>query len=591
MPNGYDCSGWATRNDIQCSDGRFIRRNAFKDQDGTTVPLVWMHQHSNPENVLGHALLENRDEGVYAYCYFNESEAGQTAKTLVNHGDVEAFSINANRLTENGHDVLHGIIREVSLVLAGANPGALIENVISHGEELSDEAIIFNDGGIELNHADDKNDKKNKEEKPVDNTEEKKTVDKDEETVKDVFNTLNEKQKKVVYALIGQAISDEEDGKTDDKEEKEMKHNVFETDEKKEEGTLTHAEMTDIITTARNTTGSLKEAAISHGAGDVTYGIRDIDYLFPEAKNLNTQPEFIKRDTEWVDDVMSNVHHSPFARIKSMFANITADEARAKGYVKGRRKIEEVFGLLKRTTTPQTVYKKQKLDRDDIIDITDFDVVAWIKSEMRMMLDEELARAYLIGDGRPSTSEDKIDETHIRPIWTDDDLFTIKAPITLEPGDGDKERAKKFIRTAIKARKNYKGSGNLTLYTYEDVITDCLLLEDRNERVIYDTMEKLATALRVKKIVTVPVMEGQTRVKNGYQYTLMGLFVNLKDYTVGADKGGSVSLFDDFDINYNQMIYLIETRCSGALTKPYSAIAVEIKETAPNDEDDTEPQG
>lgn len=570
----YDFSGWATRNDLRCSDGRTIRRDAFKHNDGQTVPLVWNHQHNDPLNVLGHALLENRNEGVYAYCKFNDTESGQNAKLLVQHGDVSQLSIYANQLKQQGSDVLHGAIREVSLVLAGANPGAFIDSVIKHGEESEEEAIIYTGEDIDICHAEEQKEEKEKE--PV--AEETKNPA-NEKTVADVFNELTEEQKTVVYAMIGQALEDA--GEADDENEggnEEMKHNVFDQ-ETAQENVLTHADMTAIISDAKRY-GSMKEAFLAHAEGDIeiaekvqNYGINGTDWLFPEARLVNTPPEFIQREMGWVKKVMAGVHHSPFSRIKSMFADITEADARAKGYIKGKLKKEEVFGLLKRTTTPTTIYKKQKMDRDDVIDITDFDVIAWLKAEMRMMLDEEIARAILIGDGRGTDSDDKINEMHIRPIWTDADLFTIKKTVET-PADGDEsDRAKAFIRAAIKARKDYKGSGEPTLYTTEDMLTDCLLIEDNMGRVIYDSVEKLRNVLRVKEIVTVPVMEGVKRADG--TIALMGLIVNLKDYNVGADKGGAVSMFDDFDIDYNQQKYLIETRCSGALIKPYSAIALE----------------
>ena len=590
----FDFSGWATRNDLKCSDGRIIRKDAFKGNNGQKVPLVWNHQHTDPNEVLGHAILENRDEGVYAYCKFNETESGQTAKLLVQHGDVNALSIYANQLKQQGPNVMHGNIRELSLVLAGANPGAFIESIIKHGEESDEEAIIFTGENVslahagcgestesteqpaeeELKHADKANEKK---EDPKMADEAKKTEG-GEKTVADVFNELTEEQKTVVYAMIGQALEDAGNG-NDDSEggNEEMKHNVFDTDTDNQENVLSHDAMQTIIGDAKRF-GSLKESFLAH-ADD--YGITNIDYLFPEAKSLNTPPEFIKREMGWVQKVMSGVHHTPFSRIKSMFADITEDEARAKGYIKGKLKKEEVFSLLKRTTTPTTIYKKQKLDRDDVIDITDFDVVAWLKSEMRMMLDEEIARAILVGDGRLASSDDKINESNIRPIWKDEDLYNIKSTIEVDAAATPDQKAKAFIRACIKSRKNYKGSGTPTLYTTEDVLTDCLLLQDLNGRIIYDTEEKLRTALRVSAIVTVPVMEGLKRNdEEGNNLDLMGIIVNLADYNVGADKGGAINMFDDFDIDYNQQKYLIETRCSGALIKPFSAITLEMKTKA-----------
>jgi HK97 family phage prohead protease len=574
----FDFSGWATRNNLKCSDGRTIIKDAFKQDDGQTVPLVWNHQHNDPLNVLGHALLENREEGVYAYCKFNETESGMNAKLLVEHGDVSALSIYANQLKQQGPNVLHGAIREVSLVLAGANPGAFIDSVVSHGEDSDEEAIIFTGEDISLYHAD-----------------KTKKKPEDEETVADVFNTLNEKQKTVVYAMIGQALEENKEPEDNNKEpednnkepednnkepednnnnnddskggKKVMKHNVFDKEDTHED-VLSHSDMEAIFADAKRY-GSLKDSALAHG-------IENIDYLFPDAQNVTNTPQFIQRDMGWVQKVMSSVHHTPFSRIKSIFADITEEDARAKGYIKGHLKKEEVFSMLKRATTPTTIYKKQKLDRDDVIDITDFDVVAWLKSEMRVMLDEEIARATLVGDGRLASSDDKINEQNIRPIWNDAELYTIKAPITVAANATADQKAKEFIRTAIKSRKNYKGSGEPTLYTTDDVLTDCLLLEDTTGRVIYDSVDKLTIALRVKEIITVPVMENLSRVDGTTTYGLMGIIVNLNDYNIGADKGGAVNMFDDFDIDYNAQKYLIETRCSGALIKPYSAIALEL---------------
>lgn len=600
MNEQYDFSGWATRNNILCSDGRTIRKDAFKHNDGKVVPLVWNHDHNDPFNVLGHATLENREEGVYVYGLFNDTEQGKNAKQLVQHGDIEALSIWANKLKQQGGDVLHGDIKEVSLVLSGANIGAYIDSVIKHGEESDDEAIIYSGEELTLSHADDKKEdskvateekkEEKKEEQSTSTTEEKKDSenkepkkkesDKKEETIQDVIDSLDEKQKTVVYGLLGKALgekdSKEEKPETKTKEEeKEMKHNVFDNEDNKQENVLSHSEMETIIKDAKRY-GSLKESFLQHAD---TYGIDDIDYLFPDARTVTNQPEFIKREMGWVDKVMNGTHHTPFSRIKSIFADITEDEARAKGYIKGRLKKEEVFGLLKRTTTPTTIYKKQKLDRDDVVDIIDFDVVAWLKTEMRMMLNEEIARAILVGDGRGSSEDDKINETNIRPVWKDEDLYTIKSRLNITSSSTADDKAKAFIRAAIKSRKDYKGSGTPTLFTTEDVLTDCLLLEDKNGRVIYDTVDKLATALRVKEIVTVPVMENLRRQGTGSeaskQFDLYGIIVNLVDYNVGADKGGAVSMFDDFDIDYNQQKYLIETRCSGALVKPYSAIVLE----------------
>lgn len=578
MAKTYDFSGWATKNDLRCSDGRTIRKDAFKHNDGQTVPLVWNHLHNDPGNVLGHALLENRPEGVYAYCSLNNTQAGRDAREEIIHGDVKALSIYANQLKQIGGDVIHGAIREVSLVLAGANPGAFIDSILIHGEESPDEAVIFTGEELELAHAEEEeveeapaeevkdeiahaDEPKEKAEEPEEKKENEKMAD--ERTVGDVIETMNEEQKKVMYALIAQALDEAKNNEG----EKEMKQNVFENDMENEDQVLTHSEFAEILGDAKRL-GSMKDAFLQHG-------IENIDYLFPDAKNLDTPPQLINREMGWVKKVMGAVHHTPFSRIKSMEANLTEDDARAKGYIKGNFKKEQVFALLKRTTTPQTIYKKQKLDRDDVIDITDFDVVAWIKSEMRVMLDEEIARAILVGDGRDAASDDKINESNIRPIWTDADLYTIKVLSTVTAASTADQKAKQFIRAAIKARKNYKGSGSPTLYTDEDTLTDMLLLEDNMGRIIYDSVDKLATALRVKEIVTSPILENLSRSVSGATHTLKGIIVNLADYNIGADKGGAVNMFDDFDIDYNQMKYLIETRCSGALIKPFSAMVIE----------------
>ena len=549
----YDFSGWATKNNLLCSDGRTILKDAFKHNDGQTVPLVWNHQHNEPNNVLGHALLENRDEGVYAYCTFNDTESGQEAKKLVQHKDVCALSIYANQLKQQGMNVIHGAIREVSLVLAGANPGAFIDSVIAHGEESNEEAVIFTGEDIVIEHADNKYET---EESKMDNEEKKPDGEK---TVGEVFESFTDEQKNVVYAMIGQALEDAGVSDEENEEENDMKHNVFDNDQKNE-NVLSHDAMNTIIADGKRF-GSLKESFIQHAA---EYGIENIDWLFPEAKNLNNPPAFIDRQPNgWVRIVMSGVHHTPFSRVKSMFADITADEARARGYVKGNLKMEEVIKLLKRTTDPTTVYKKQKLDRDDVIDITDFDVVSWLKAEMRTMLDEELARAYVFGDGRSAVSADKIDDTKIRPIISDVDLFTIKKTVT--PGENE-TLGHAIIRTVVKAQDEYRGSGNLTFFTKAGVVSDMLLLEDTQGHRLYKDINELALACGVNRIVKVP----DSIVPTGYH----GVIVDLNDYNVGADKGGSINMFDDFDIDYNQQKYLIETRCSGALTKPYSAIAL-----------------
>ena len=560
----YDFAGWATKNNLRCSDGRVIMRDAFKGNDGETVPLVWNHQHNDPFNVLGHALLKNMEDGVFAYCSFNDTENGQLAKKLVQHGDVKSLSIFANRLEQDGSNVRHGVIREVSLVLAGANPAARISNVVQHGDELcelpDDECVLFSGTSIELEHAE---------------KEEAQDMGKDK-TIDDIISTLTEEQKKAVAALIGLTMNDKEnpddaaadEDNKDEEDNTQMKHNVFDQDEKTQENdTLSHSEMATIIADAKRY-GSMRESVLQHAD---EYGIKNIGYLFPDAKALNTTPEFIKRETGWVDHLMNSIHRTPFSRIKSVFANITEDDARAKGYLKGNLKKEEVFSLLKRTTDPTTIYKKQKMDRDDVVDITDFDVIAWLKTEMRMMLNEEIARAILIGDGRLSSSDEKIDENKVRPIATDSELYTIQATVSVASNASDDTIAKEFIKQCIKARKNYKGSGNPTLYTTDDMLTNMLLLQDTTGRDIYTDVGQLTKKLMVRSIQTVPVMEDANGA-NGKP--LLGIIVNENDYNVGADKGGSVNMFDDFDLDYNAQKYLIETRISGALTKPYSAIAL-----------------
>lgn len=590
----YDFSGYATRNNVKCSDGRVIMRDAFKDNDHKNVPLVWQHDHMSPDNVLGHAMLENREDGVYAYGCFNDTPSGLNAKELVKNGDVRALSIYANKLKQNGANVIHGAIREVSLVLAGANPGAYIDTVMVHSdgdEETEDAEICFNlNTNPILYHSDDEKDNPNKDDKKdedMSNNNVNQGSDSDK-TVQDVIDSMTEEQKNVLYTLVGMAA----DGSFDDEGDDDMKHNAFEDDD----DYMAHSvDFSEIIRDAKRC-GSLREAVIEHGLedvnyedylehGKVTYGIDQIDTLFPDFKNINSTPEWVSRNMDWVASVMNGVSHTPFSRIKSVFANITADEARARGYTKGKKKLEEVFTLLKRTTTPQTIYKKQKLDRDDVIDITDFDVVAWLKGEMRMMLDEEIARAILIGDGRSDSSDDRIFPTNIRPIWQDDIFYTIRAQVDTKGMTTEEAKTEAVIKAIIRARKNYKGSGNPVFYTTEDVLTDMLLLENQIGDVKYKTKQELANRLRVSDIVTVEVMEGQTRkgetakgdvtASATKDLNLVGLIVNLKDYNVGADQGGAVSMFDDFDIDYNQQKYLIETRCSGALIKPYAAISVE----------------
>ena len=557
--NKYDFAGWATKYGIGCSDGRTISKGAFAHCDEIVVPLVWNHTYDKPENIIGNAKLVNSDEGVYTYCSFNGTSTAETAKSLVKHGDITSLSIYANHLKQAGNIVMHGDIKEVSLVLAGANPGASIQEVLVHGEISEGEATIYNDPeGLELWHED-------VDEEPEDIKDE----DDSNETIADIYNSMTEKQKKAVAAIIDQLADDDEPSSEDNNQNKgeiEMKHNVFDQNEENKE--LRHFDFEATMKDAKRC-GSLKEAFLKH-AND--YGIKDIEQLFPEAKDIYNEPEFIKRDTSWVADFLAGTHKQPFSKIKAMYADITADEARALGYVKGNLKKEEVFSLLKRTTEPTTIYKKQKLDRDDIIDITDFSVVAWIKKEMRMMLDEELARAMLVGDGRSALSEDKIKENCIRPIFNDADLYTIKAQVDKQAAN----QAKEFIRTCIIARKDFEGTGTPTLYTTEDVLCDMLLIEDQNGRFIYESVNALCNVLRVSKIVTVPVMKGLVRTASDQKkYDVLGIIVNPNDYHVGADKGGQVSMFDDFDIDYNQYKYLMETRCSGSLIKPYSAITIE----------------
>ena len=556
--NKYDFAGWATKYGIGCSDGRTILKGAFAHCDEIVVPLVWNHTYDNPENVIGNAKLVNSDEGVYTYCSFNDTSTAETAKSLVKHGDITSLSIYANHLKQAGNMVMHGDIKEVSLVLAGANPGASIQEVLVHGEISEGEATIYNDPeGLELWHED------------VDEELEEELEDDSNETIADIYNSMTEKQKKAVAAIIDQLADDDEPSSEDNNQNKgeiEMKHNVFDQNEENKE--LRHFDFEATMKDAKRC-GSLKEAFLKH-AND--YGIKNIEQLFPEAKDIYNEPEFIKRDTSWVADFLAGTHKQPFSKIKAMYADITGDQARALGYVKGNLKKEEVFSLLKRTTEPTTIYKKQKLDRDDIIDITDFSVVAWIKKEMRMMLDEELARAMLVGDGRSAMNEDKIKENCIRPIFNDADLYTIKAQVDKQAAD----QAKEFIRTCIIARKDFEGTGTPTLYTTEDVLCDMLLIEDQNGRFIYESVNALCNTLRVSKIVPVPVMKGLVRTDSSQKkYDVLGIIVNPNDYHVGADKGGQVSMFDDFDIDYNQYKYLMETRCSGSLIKPYSAITIE----------------
>ena len=571
---GYDFAGYATRYGVPCADGRIIDKTAFIQNNGKKVPLVYNHQHNDISSVLGHAFLECREDGVYAYGYFNDTDNGVEAKNQVIHGDLDSLSIWANRLQESGNPprkhVAHGDIKELSLVLAGANPGAFIEEIVAHSDEEGYEAFIYSGDSIELNHSEGDTKKEDEPMADANNKQEPET-----KSAKEVFDEMTEEQKQVAIAIAGQAVEEalkergiDPEKDDDDEGGEEMGHSCFDNTGE-DTNVLSHDDMVTIVKEAEKT-GRMSDAFLAHG-------IENIEYLFPDAQTINGAPDFIKRNDEWVNDVMNNVHHTPFSRIKSVFADITEDEARAKGYIKGKLKKEEVFSLLKRTTTPQTIYKKQKIDRDDYIDIIDLDVVAWIKTEMRMMLDEEIARAILVGDGRLASSDDKISEDHIRPIWTDADLYTIKAAVNITKDSTSAEIAKAFIVEAIRSRVQYKGSGTPTLYAPDTIITECLLLEDKNGRMIYDTLDKLATVLRVSKIVTVPVMENLARTKETFTYKLLGIIVNLKDYNVGADKGGAVNMFDDFDIDYNAMKYLIETRCSGAMIKPYGAIAIETK--------------
>ena len=654
----YDFAGWATKNNIRCSDGRTIMHGAFSADNGKRVPLVWNHQHDNVRNVLGHADLEERPEGVYAYCSFNNTEHGQDAKDCVKHGDIVALSIYANQLKQNGANVIHGAIREVSLVLAGANRGAVIDSVLEHGELSDDSAEIsfVGYGDIELHHSDldeqdddyedeeldgyqeDDEDEEVEEDdenlQHADNGEAKKEekedggetvadvmntltdkqrkavaiiieqaiadskgdnsmshadgdaqndAENDDETVEDVYNTLNEKQKKVVNFLIGEALKNK-----DSEGGSEMKHNVFEGSENVQ-NTISHAEIHEICRVGKQM-GSLKaavdqayeEGVLEHAEGD--YGINNIDYLFPDAKAMTTEPELIKRDMGWVDDVFNGVHRTPFKRVKSVFADITEDEARAKGYIKGKFKKEEVFTLLKRTTDPQTIYKKQKLDKDDLEDLEDnFNVLPWIKNEMNMMFREEVARAILIGDGRPSSSDDKIQENHIRPIYNDEDLFTVKVPVSVKSGATEDDIARALIKAMVKARKQYKGTGNPTFFTTEDYLTDCLLIENTLGERLYKSEAEVATAMRASKITTVEPMENKTITiteegGRSTSYPLIGVLVNLTDYNVGAKNGGKTDFFEDFDIDFNQQKYLYEARMSGALKKPFSAISFYLVE-------------
>lgn len=637
MAKTYDFAGWVTKNDLLCSDGRTIRKDAFKDCDGTEVPLVYHHDHTDPTNILGKVLLENRPEGVFGYATFNGTEKAQHAKEAVRHGDIKYLSIYANRLKQNAGDVLHGMIREVSLVMTGANPGARIETAFGHAEEFDEEAVITTGEELamakedKISHADEEEnqekntggetiedvfntlsekqkkavyaligmaleDKNNGAVKHADSDEDEDEEDSNEssdETIEDVFNTLNEKQKKAVYALVGMALEEKSEGgevkHSDYEGDDDMKYNAFEnTGNVQRRNYISHEDFATIMSDAKRC-GSLRDAVLAHmedengvlahldpsvtdgmelSTGNQQYFVNQPSFLFPEARALNNPPEWIKRDTGWVSKVMGKVHHTPFSRIKSVFADITENEARAKGYLKTNIKTEEVFTLLKRTTDPQTVYKRQKFDRDDILDITDFNAISWIRGEMRMMLDEELARAFLIGDGRSTSSNDHISEDHIRPVLTDKPLFTVKVPVNVAANATAADKANALMDATIRARKLYKGTGSPDFYTTEDVLAEILLLKDGVQHRFYKTAAEAATAMRMNEIITVEVMDGLTLNSK----EVLGIAVNMADYNVGADKGGEVNMFDDFDIDYNQQKYLIETRCSGALTKPFSAL-------------------
>lgn len=575
MGKSYDFAGWATKHNIRCADGRTIKEPAFKDQDGTKVPLVYNHSHNDINNVLGYAILKHSAAGMYAYCYLNDTEQGRQAKIAVEHGDINSLSIYANQLKQHGGDVIHGKIRELSLVLAGANPGAYIDDVVMHSENSDGEATIYNDSEeLELSHAEENNPEE--ENNNVENQEENVELQHAEEqaagerTVQNVVDDMTEEQKQVLYFLIGQAI---EDAKNNGGNEN-MKHNVFENDEQNaQEGVLTHADLDEIIANGKKC-GSLATAFNDYC---LAHSITNIENLFPDSKLMPGHPVTLNDDDSWVAKVMNAIHHVPFAKVKSMYFDITGDEARARGYVKGDQKVDEVIEALQRETTPQTVYKHQSLDRDDIVDITSFDVVAYLKAEMRGKLEEELARAFLIGDGRSISSQYKIKPANIRPILGDDTVYSVPLTLDFVEKETEEVQAKRFIKLVKKNRKLYKGKGNPTLFTTEDYLSTMLCIEDTNGRVIYETPEQLAKAMRVKEIVTVPPMDGATRTADGFTYNCIGIMVNLDDYAVGADKGGAVNMFDDFDIDYNKYKYLIETRCSGALVTPKSALTFELK--------------
>lgn len=577
----YDCSGWATKANTRCYDGLTIAQDAFKECDGKVVPMVYNHDHSDIGNVIGKCLLENRPGGVYAYAKFNDTEAGKTARACVESGDMNAFSIFANGVQKVGKTVKHGFIREVSLVLAGCNPGALIDEVIKHSADEDyegGEAFIYNDEGLSLTHGMDPDGNPLEElAHGGDNAkqEEAKMADekKDGKTLEQVYNSMTDEQKECCHALVGLAL--EENGGEDDGEEDEtVKQNVFDKDTRATVLQHNMEEINSIIKGAKSH-GTLKQAFEDAGidTDELAHSIDNIDWLFPDDHLLDNTPRIIEKPDDWVSKVMGGVHHIPFSRFKSQFADLTEDEARAKGYIKGNFKKEEVFGLLRRSTSPTTVYKKQKLDRDDVIDITSFDVVSWLRSEMRYKLNRELALSYILGDGRPAGSEDKIDENCIRPVVNDADLFTIKIQVSTAGLTKIEDKMQATIKQILRSRKNYRGSGTPTFFTTEDILTEMLLLEDSIGHPLYADTAALARKLRVKEIVTIPEMEGRTGAKGG---ELIGVIVNLADYTVGADKGGAVAMFDDFDIDYNAQKYLIETRCSGALAVPFSAMAIEF---------------
>lgn len=586
----YDCSGWATKANVRCYDGLVIAQDAFKECSGKVVPMVYNHDHANVDNVIGHCLLENRPGGVYCYAKFNDTDTGKTARQCVESGDLSAFSIFANGLKKVGSTVKHGFIREVSLVLAGCNPGALIDEVVKHSADEDyegGEAFIYNEDGLSLTHGMDP------EGNPLEDLthsadsgdavtddeatqEEAKMADEKNEgkTLEQVYNSMTDEQKECCHALVGKALKEKEGGDNDDGEEDDtVKQNVFDKDTNAT--VLKHSieEINNVVKTAKSH-GTMKAAFedASMDSDELAHSIDNIDWLFPEDHLLDTTPRIIDKPDDWVSVVMGAVHHIPFSRFKSMFADLTEEDARAKGYIKGNFKKEEVFGLLRRSTSPTTVYKKQKLDRDDVIEITSFDVVAWLKQEMRLKLNRELALAYLLGDGRLAASEDKIDENCIRPVFNDSDLFTIKVQCKTTGLTTVEDKYKALIKQILRSRKEYRGSGTPTLFTTEDALTEMLLLEDGIGHPLYADEAALARKLRVKNIVTIPEMEGRKGAKGG---DLVCLIVNLADYTVGADKGGAVSMFDDFDIDFNAQKYLIETRCSGALTTPFSAMAVE----------------